>query len=54
MHVVCDSEWKPILSAAAARPDARKLVVSALLFFPRGGSAQVARSLGSSSSKASR
>src|SRR3954447_674529 len=34
----------PILSAAAA-PDALKLVVSALFFFPRGGSAQVTRSL---------
>src|SRR3954467_8104240 len=34
----------PILSAAAA-PDALKLVVSALFFFPRGGSAQVVRSL---------
>ena len=44
MQVSGDSRWKHHL-ARGGRVPVRGLVVSALFFFPRGGSAQVARSL---------
>ena len=40
-----DSGQKRHPEPAGRAPDARGLVVSALFFFPRGGSAQVTRSL---------
>ena len=40
-----DSGWKHQPERGGRAPDARGLVVSALFFFPRGGSAQVTRSL---------
>ena len=40
-----DSGWKHQPEGGSRAPDARGLVVSALFFFPRGGSAQVTRSL---------
>ena len=45
MQVAGGSGWKHLPARGGRASDARGLVVSALFFFPRGGSAQVARSL---------
>jgi hypothetical protein len=45
VQVAGNSGWKHHPERGGRSPDARRLVVSALFFFPRGGSAQVRRSL---------
>ena len=45
VHVVGHSGWRHRPAGGGRGPDARGLVVSALFFFPRGGSVQVTRSL---------
>jgi hypothetical protein len=45
VQVAGDSGWKHHPERGAREPATRGLVVSALFFFPRGGSAQVTRSL---------
>jgi glycosyltransferase involved in cell wall biosynthesis len=45
VQVAGDSGWRHRPGGDGRGPDARGLVLSALFFFPRGGSAQVARSL---------